>query len=37
MPQAALKQATINYRVLGSRDSPHPPVLFVNVLRLTSR
>jgi pimeloyl-ACP methyl ester carboxylesterase len=30
VPQAALEQATINYRVLGSRDSPHRPVLFVH-------
>jgi len=30
MPQVALKEATIEYRVLGPEDSPHPPVLFVH-------
>lgn len=30
MPQAVLKQATIDYRELGPEDSPHPPVLFVH-------
>ncbi|MDT5138107.1 MAG: hypothetical protein QOG19_2515 [Mycobacterium sp.] len=30
MPQVALKQATISYRVVGPQDSPHPPVLFVH-------
>ena len=30
MPQVTLKQATIDYRVLGPQDSPHPPVLFVH-------
>lgn len=30
MPQVALQQATIPYRVLGPEDSPHPPVLFVH-------
>jgi pimeloyl-ACP methyl ester carboxylesterase len=30
MPQAVLKQATIDYRVLGAEDSPHPPVVFVH-------
>jgi len=30
MPQVALKEATIDYRVLGPEDSPHPPVLFVH-------
>jgi pimeloyl-ACP methyl ester carboxylesterase len=28
--QAALAQATIDYRVLGPQDSPHPPILFVH-------
>ena len=27
MPQVALDQATIDYRVFGPEDSPHPPVL----------
>jgi pimeloyl-ACP methyl ester carboxylesterase len=30
MPQARLEHATIEYRVLGPEDSPHPPVLFVH-------
>lgn len=30
MPQAVLKQATIDYRALGPEDSPHPPVMFVH-------
>jgi pimeloyl-ACP methyl ester carboxylesterase len=30
MPQAALKSATIDYRVVGPPDSPHPPVVFVH-------
>lgn len=29
--QAALTQATIDYRVLGPHDSPHPPILFVQL------
>ena len=30
MPQVALRQATIDYQVLGPQDSAHPPVLFVH-------
>jgi pimeloyl-ACP methyl ester carboxylesterase len=30
MPLATLKQANVEYRVLGPEDSPHPPVLFVH-------
>lgn len=30
MPRLALKQATLDYRVLGPEDSPHAPVLFVH-------
>lgn len=30
MPRVGLKQATIDYRVFGPGDSPHPPVLFVH-------
>jgi pimeloyl-ACP methyl ester carboxylesterase len=30
MPQVRLEHATIEYRVLGPDDSPHPPVLFVH-------
>jgi pimeloyl-ACP methyl ester carboxylesterase len=30
MPLVRLKEATIEYRVLGPEDSPHPPVLFVH-------
>jgi pimeloyl-ACP methyl ester carboxylesterase len=37
MPQAALNQATINYRVLGPEDSPHPPVLFVHGILVDER
>lgn len=37
MPQAALEQATINYRVLGPDDSPHPPVLFVHGILVDHR
>ena len=37
MPQIALDQATIEYRVLGPEDSPHPPVLFVHGILVDSR
>jgi pimeloyl-ACP methyl ester carboxylesterase len=37
MPQVALKQATIGYRVIGPDDSPHPPVLFVHGILVDHR
>jgi len=37
MPEIALQQATIDYRVLGPEDSPHPPVLFVHGILVDSR
>src|SRR3954453_4709067 len=37
MPQVALDQATIDYRVLGPEDSAHPPVLFVHGILVDSR
>src|SRR5687768_12697799 len=37
MPQIALDQATIEYRVLGPDDSPHPPVLFVHGILVDGR
>jgi pimeloyl-ACP methyl ester carboxylesterase len=37
MPQVALDQATIFYRVLGPEDSPHPPVVFVHGILVDSR
>ncbi len=37
MPQVALDQATIDYRVSGPEDSPHPPVLFVHGILVDSR
>jgi pimeloyl-ACP methyl ester carboxylesterase len=37
MPQVALDQATIDYRVLGPEDSPHPPVLFVHGILVDHR
>ncbi len=37
MPEIALQQATIEYRVLGPEDSPHPPVLFVHGILVDSR
>ncbi len=36
MPQLALEQATIDYRVLGPEDSPHPPVVFVHGILVDS-
>jgi pimeloyl-ACP methyl ester carboxylesterase len=37
MSQVALEHATIEYRVLGPEDSPHPPVLFVHGILVDSR
>jgi pimeloyl-ACP methyl ester carboxylesterase len=37
MPQVTLDQATIDYRVLGPEDSPHPPVLFVHGILVDHR
>ena len=37
MPQATLDHATIEYRVLGPDDSPHPPVLFVHGILVDHR
>jgi pimeloyl-ACP methyl ester carboxylesterase len=37
MPQIALEQATIDYRVLGPEDSPHPPVVFVHGILVDNR
>jgi pimeloyl-ACP methyl ester carboxylesterase len=37
MPQVRLEQATIEYRVLGPDDSPHPPVLFVHGILVDHR
>jgi pimeloyl-ACP methyl ester carboxylesterase len=37
MPQVRLNQATIDYRVLGPQDSPHPPVVFVHGILVDSR
>jgi pimeloyl-ACP methyl ester carboxylesterase len=37
MPQVALKQATIDYRVVGPDYSPHPPVLFVHGILVDHR
>ncbi|BBY42449.1 alpha/beta hydrolase [Mycolicibacterium celeriflavum] len=37
MPQVALEQSTIDYRVLGPEDSPHPPVVFVHGILVDSR
>jgi pimeloyl-ACP methyl ester carboxylesterase len=37
MPQVTLNQATIDYRVLGPEDSPHPPILFVHGIGVDSR
>jgi pimeloyl-ACP methyl ester carboxylesterase len=37
MPQIALEQATIDYRVLGPEESPHPPVVFVHGILVDSR
>jgi pimeloyl-ACP methyl ester carboxylesterase len=37
MPQVTLERATIEYRVLGPDDSPHPPVLFVHGILVDHR
>lgn len=37
MPQIALQQATIDYRVLGPDDSSHPPVLFIHGVLVNNR
>jgi pimeloyl-ACP methyl ester carboxylesterase len=37
MPQATLERVTIDYRVLGPDDSPHPPVLFVHGILVDHR
>ncbi len=37
MPQVALAQATIDFRVVGPQDSPHPPVLFVHGILVDHR
>jgi pimeloyl-ACP methyl ester carboxylesterase len=37
MPQVRLEQATIDYRVLGPEDSPHPPVVFVHGILVDNR
>ena len=37
MPQVELEQATIDYRVIGPEDSPHPPVLFVHGILVDHR
>jgi pimeloyl-ACP methyl ester carboxylesterase len=37
MPQVVLEQATIDYRVLGPEDSPHPPVVFVHGILVDNR
>jgi pimeloyl-ACP methyl ester carboxylesterase len=37
MPQIALNQAAISYRVLGPEDSPHAPVVFVHGILVDSR
>ncbi|OSC39754.1 alpha/beta fold hydrolase [Mycobacterium decipiens] len=37
MAQTELKQATIDYRVLGPTDSPYPPVLFVHGILVDER
>lgn len=37
VPQLRLDQATIQYRVLGPDDSPHPPVLFVHGILVDHR
>lgn len=37
MPEVALQQATIDYRVSGPEDSPHPPVVFVHGILVDNR
>jgi pimeloyl-ACP methyl ester carboxylesterase len=37
MPQVKVDRATIQYRVLGPEDSPHPPVLFIHGILVDHR
>ena len=37
MPEVTLQRATIDYRVLGPADSPHPPVLFIHGILVDNR
>jgi pimeloyl-ACP methyl ester carboxylesterase len=37
MAQLALRQATIEYREFGPKDSPHPPVVFVHGILVDGR
>ncbi|MDO3639379.1 alpha/beta fold hydrolase [Mycolicibacterium arseniciresistens] len=37
MPQLTLEDATLDYRVVGPEDSPHPPVLFVHGILVDHR
>lgn len=37
MPQLTVKDATLDYRVVGPEDSPHPPVLFVHGILVDHR
>ncbi|ULE32359.1 alpha/beta fold hydrolase [Mycobacterium sp. IDR2000157661] len=37
MPQVALTDATIDYRVVGPEDTAHPPVVFVHGILVDSR
>jgi pimeloyl-ACP methyl ester carboxylesterase len=37
MPEVTLEHATIDYRVLGPEESPHPPVLFVHGILVDHR
>lgn len=37
MPNVRLKDATIEYRVMGPQNSPHPPVLFVHGILVDHR
>ncbi|MGA5466046.1 alpha/beta fold hydrolase [Mycobacterium sp. NPDC050041] len=37
MPQLNLKDTTLDYRVVGPEDSPHPPVLFVHGILVDHR
>ncbi|RAV11626.1 alpha/beta hydrolase [Mycolicibacterium sp. GF69] len=37
MPQLEMTHATVDYRVVGPQDSPHPPVVFVHGILVDSR
>lgn len=37
MPQLEMTEATVDYRVVGPEDSPHPPVVFVHGILVDSR